>query len=100
MVDSMDAPSPTARRSNALMLRRPIQSRDATTMSTLSGVRRRRTGGGARRLRATNVISLPRSRGGCSKREGSFLGLARPRGFERRLVVGVDNARHELVPDD
>src|SRR5262245_9223540 len=83
IVDTMDAASSIARRSSALRLRCAVQSGDATTMSTLSGARGRRTGGRVRRVRTTNVISLPRARG-----------------LERRLVVGVDNACHELVPDD
>src|SRR5262249_7285511 len=34
------------------------------------------------------------------RRELSFLGLACPRGLERRLVVGVDNPRHKFMPND
>src|SRR5271165_667361 len=84
----------TAWRKTALALRRAFHSGDSTLMSIVSGGPARRVAG---RLRPPGV---PDFKLGCSTGVGSFIALAHPRDLARVVVVGIDNARDQLVPNN
>src|SRR5438105_4780625 len=99
VVDIVVAAAVMARRSSVLASRARFHSGDSITISIVGRAR----GCTARRVRRSftrDVISFPHLRETPREPKISFPGLAHPRGLGPRLVVGVDDARHELVPND
>src|SRR3954449_565916 len=93
------AASVIARRNSVFTLRCSFQSGDCVTISIVGAALRGGVVARARLLRITKVIARLRSRRK-SKQGNSFLGLSLSLRLERRLVVGVDDAPHELVTDN
>ena len=83
-----------ARRNSVGALRFFFHSADSTLMSIVGRCRRRRVAWRSRRMCALGLT------GPSGTREGSFIALAHPRDPARILVICLDDARHQLVPND
>src|SRR3954470_11942591 len=94
------AASVIARRNSVFTLRCSFQSGDCVTISIVGAALRGAGVARARLLRIAKVIARLRSRGKRSKQGNSFLGLSLALCLECRLVIGVDDASHELVTDN
>src|SRR4029078_11491843 len=94
------AASVIARRNSVFTLRCSFQSGDCVTISIVGAALRGGVVARARLLRITKVIARLRSRRKRSKQGNSFLGLSLALRLQRRLVIGIDDAPHQLVTDN